>query len=159
MLETESIEAVRSLGFRFALDGVEDLRLDVRSLADKGVRYAKVPAELLLAAGAGDAPSEIHPADLSDLFARQGMTLIASGIDSESDVVEVQDFSVPLAQGPLFSGPRPVRGEVLKSEPPARLEAEAKPAPQPPTPATGAAAAAKAGERIPFRSLLRRTRA
>ncbi|MHB2167733.1 EAL domain-containing protein [Alsobacter sp. R-9] len=156
VLEGEAMEAVRALGFRFALDGVSDLRLDARDLAGRGIRYVKVPAPLMLAASEGDVPTEIHPADLADLLARQSVTLVASAVDSEAMVLEVQEFAVPLAQGPLFSGPRPVRGEVLTNDAP--------PPREPAAPSQPAAAAATAPEpakpqRQPLRAFLRRTSA
>lgn len=176
VIEAEAMEAARGLGFRFALDGVEDLRLDARDLAGRGVRYVKVPARLLLAAGSGDAPTEIHPADLSDLLARHGLSLIASGVDNEGTAVEIQDFSPPLAQGPLFSGPRPVRGEVLTADPPARPSPAETPPPATaaantaarasvaaptgsPAPASGDTAPTAKAERLPLRAFLRRTTA
>ncbi len=164
VMEGEALEAVRGLGFRFALDGVEDLRLDARDLAARGVRYVTVPAKLLLAAGTGDAPSEIHPADLADLLARHGLSLVASGIETEATAIEIQDYSPQLGQGPLFSGPRPVRGEVLTTEPPRRpADAPAETPPAPAAPPVAAAAAAPAApakpERLPLRAFLRRTTA
>lgn len=157
VMEGEALEAVRGLGFRFALDGVDDLRLDARDLASRGMRYVKVPAKLMLAASAGDAPSEIHPADLADLLARNGLSLVASEIDSEAMAIEIQDFSPQLAQGPLFSGPRPVRGDVLTTEPPRRPDAAPAAAePAAPSAAAPVPAAAKP-ERLPLRAFLRRT--
>ncbi|MCZ8102801.1 MAG: EAL domain-containing protein [Burkholderiales bacterium] len=163
VMEGEALEAVRGLGFRFALDGVDDLRLDAHELASRGIRYVKVPAKLMLAASTGDAPSEIHPADLADLLARHGLSLVASDIETEATAIEIQDFSPQLGQGPLFSGPRPVRGDVLTTEPPRRPDARPVDQPAttettaPPAAAPAPAAATAKPERLPLRAFLRRT--
>ena len=60
------------------------------------------------------APTDIHPADLSDLLARFGIDLIAEQIESESMVVDLLDYDVRFGQGFLFSPPRPVRAEALQ---------------------------------------------
>src|ERR1700744_2579777 len=46
--ETEHLAALAQRGFRFSIDHVTDLRIEPRELADRGVRYIKVPAALLL---------------------------------------------------------------------------------------------------------------
>ena len=43
-LETESLAALRELGFRFCMDEVTDLRMEPRDLGERGIRYVKVPA-------------------------------------------------------------------------------------------------------------------
>ena len=43
-LELESLAALRELGFRFCMDQVTDLRIEPRDLAERGVRFIKVPA-------------------------------------------------------------------------------------------------------------------
>jgi cyclic-di-GMP phosphodiesterase, flagellum assembly factor TipF len=112
-IEMESLAALAELGFRFSMDRVIDLRLEPRDLAERGFRFVKVPAPLLLnRAGAGG--SDIHPADFSDLLGRFGIDLIAERIESEGTVVDLLDFDVRFGQGSLFSPPRPVRSEVLQ---------------------------------------------
>ena len=44
--ETENLAALAQRGYRFSLDHVTDLRIEPRELADRGVRYIKVPAAL-----------------------------------------------------------------------------------------------------------------
>src|SRR6516162_6411571 len=46
--ETEHLAALAQRGYRFSIDHVTDLRFEPRDLADRGVRYIKVPAALLL---------------------------------------------------------------------------------------------------------------
>jgi len=114
-IEHESLAALAERGFRFSMDHVTDLRMEPKELADRSFRYMKVPAKLLLNK-AGAAQSDIHPEDLADLLARNGIDLIAERIESENMVVDLLDYDVRFGQGFLFSPPRPVRQEALQGE-------------------------------------------
>ena len=112
-IETEGLSALRDLGFRFCIDRVSDLRMEPRDLGERGIRYVKVAAPLLL--GQAAAPkSDIHAADLSDLLGRYGISLIAERIETEAQVVDLLEYDVRFGQGFLFSPPRPVRAEALR---------------------------------------------
>lgn len=109
-LESERLAALSRLGYRFSVDNVTELRFDARDLADRGVRFIKVPAALLLdteLAGTYD----IHPSDLSDMLGRFGIDLVAERIEGEGTVVDLLDYDVRFGQGFLFSPPRPLRPE------------------------------------------------
>jgi cyclic-di-GMP phosphodiesterase, flagellum assembly factor TipF len=108
--ETEHLAALAQRGYRFSMDHVTDLRIEPRELADRGVRYIKVPAALLLDPKQS-AASDIHPTDLSDLLGRFGIDLIAERIEGERSVVDLLDYDVRFGQGFLFAPPRPVRPE------------------------------------------------
>jgi cyclic-di-GMP phosphodiesterase TipF (flagellum assembly factor) len=108
--ETEHLAALAQRGFRFSIDHVTDLRIEPRELADRGVRFIKVPAALLLDQRQ-NAGSDIHPSDLSDLLGRFGIDLIAERIEGERAVVDLLDFDVRFGQGFLFAPPRPLRPE------------------------------------------------
>jgi cyclic-di-GMP phosphodiesterase TipF (flagellum assembly factor) len=110
-LELESLATLRELGFRFCMDQVADLRIEPRDLGERGVRFVKVPAAVLLAR---TETSDIHAADLSDLLHRHGISLIADKIEAENQVVELLDYDMRFGQGFLFSPPRPVRAEALQ---------------------------------------------
>ena len=112
-LETESLAALRELGFRFCMDAVTDLRMEPRDLGERGIRYVKVGASFLLGEAAS-AGSDIHAADLSDLLGRFGISLIAERIEGETQVVDLLEYDVRFGQGFLFSQPRPVRAEALR---------------------------------------------
>jgi cyclic-di-GMP phosphodiesterase, flagellum assembly factor TipF len=107
---TENLAALAQRGYRFSIDHVTDLRIEPRDLADRGVRYIKVPAALLLDPKQSSA-SDIHPSDLSDLLGRFGIDLIAERIEGERAVVDLLDFDVRFGQGFLFAPPRPLRPE------------------------------------------------
>ncbi len=108
--ETEHLAALAQRGYRFSIDHVTDLRIEPRELADRGVRFIKVPAALLLDQRSSST-SDIHPSDLSDLLGRFGIDLIAERIEGERAVVDLLDYDVRFGQGFLFAPPRPLRPE------------------------------------------------
>ncbi|HWX04236.1 MAG TPA: EAL domain-containing protein [Bradyrhizobium sp.] len=109
-VETEHLAALAQRGFRFSIDHVTDLRIEPRELADRGVRFIKVPAALLLDQRQ-TSTSDIHASDLSDLLGRFGIDLIAERIEGERAVVDLLDYDVRFGQGFLFAPPRPLRPE------------------------------------------------
>jgi len=142
-IEHESLAAMAERGFRFSMDNLSDLRMEPRELTERGFRFVKVPAQLLLNR-VGAASTDIHPADFSDLLGRFGIDLIADRIEAEASVVDLLDYDVRFGQGFLFSPPRPVRADALQAPPgdaektePAKLDKAA--------PADAAGAGAPAG--------------
>jgi cyclic-di-GMP phosphodiesterase TipF (flagellum assembly factor) len=109
-IESENLAALAQRGYRFSIDHVTDLRIEPRELADRGVRFIKVPAALLLDQRQ-TSTSDIHPSDLSDLLGRFGIDLIAERIEGERAVVDLLDYDVRFGQGFLFAPPRPLRPE------------------------------------------------
>jgi cyclic-di-GMP phosphodiesterase, flagellum assembly factor TipF len=112
-MEHEALAAIAERGFRFSMDNLTDLRVEPRELNERGFRFIKVPAALLLNR-IGAASSDIHPADMSDLLGRFGIDLIAEKIEAEGAVVDLLDYDVRFGQGFLLSPPRPVRAEALQ---------------------------------------------
>src|SRR6202012_2995496 len=109
-VEAENLAALAQRGFRFSIDHVTDLRIEPRELADRGVRFIKVPAALLLDQRQAST-ADIHAFDLSDLLGRLGIDLIAERIEGERAVVDLLDYDVRFGQGFLFAPPRPLRPE------------------------------------------------
>lgn len=109
-VESEHLAALAQRGYRFSIDHVVDLRMEPRDLADRGLRFIKVPAALLLDQRKMSV-SDIHPADLSDLLGRYGIDLIAERIEGERAVIDLLDYDVRFGQGFLFAAPRPLRPE------------------------------------------------
>jgi cyclic-di-GMP phosphodiesterase TipF (flagellum assembly factor) len=126
-IEYESLAALAERGFRFSMDNLTDLRLEPRELTERGFRFIKAPAALLLDR-IGAAATDIHPADLSDLLGRFGIDLVADHIEAEAAVVDVLDYDVRFGQGFLFSPPRPVRAEALQNAAADAVKSEAPPA-------------------------------
>ncbi|WP_417481051.1 EAL domain-containing protein [Maricaulis sp.] len=106
-------------GFRFSIDQVTDVDVDLAEMQRAGVRFVKIAGERLLDAVnnlesiAGLEPGSIAHEDMAGVFARHGIDLIVDKIESESTVVEVLELDVAYGQGHLFGEPRPVRDEVL----------------------------------------------
>lgn len=106
-------------GFRFSIDQVSDLSLDLSELQRAGVHFLKVAGTRLVEAAHGGEPiagreaGALRPEDIAGLFARYGIDLIAEKIENEGTVVEVLDLDIAYAQGHLFGAPRPVRDDVI----------------------------------------------
>lgn len=121
-MELESLNALYEVGFRFSIDRINDMKMDFNSLAGRGFKYGKLHADYLI--GRREAKhGHIHPSDFGDLLHRYGMELITDHVETESQVLELLDYDVKLAQGNLFSPPRPVRAEVLQGAPAPRKSA------------------------------------
>lgn len=163
--------AMSANGVRFALDQIVDLRLDPVSLFDRGIRFVKVPAALLLEHADGGAGMDIAASDLSTSLARASIILIADQVEDDPTVADMIDLGVMMGQGPVFSPPRPVKPDVFAEPAPAAVAAASPvPAPEPEPPRQAAeivsypAAAAVSvqdapPERQSFRSVLRRASA
>lgn len=106
-------------GFRFSIDQVNNLNMDLAELQRASVRFAKIEGRRLVDAANGAEPiagreaGAIRAEDIAGLFARYGVDLVAEKIETESTVVEVLDLDVGYAQGHLFGAPRPVREDVI----------------------------------------------
>lgn len=109
-VESEHLASLQRLGYGFSIDNVTDLRIDARELADRGVKFIKVPASMLLDQKQLSS-ADIHAADLSDLLGRFGIDLVAERIEGERAVVDLLDYDVRFGQGFLFAPPRPLRPE------------------------------------------------
>ena len=111
-VERESLAALAALGFRFSLDHVTNLDLDFQTMQDRGFRFMKIDADLLLH-GMSEANAQIHAADMRSYLERFGIQLIVSKIENERDLTSVLEYHAKLGQGFLFSEPRPVRPEIF----------------------------------------------
>lgn len=107
-------------GFRFSIDQVTDVNMDLDQMQRAGVRFIKITGERLLAAIddyapiAGVSAGDIAPEDIASVFARSGIDLIAERIEEEATVVEVLELDIAFGQGHLFGTPRAVKEEALE---------------------------------------------
>lgn len=115
-VELECLTALSDIGFRFSIDRITDMKMDFKAWAARGFKFAKLNADYLTGRREVE-HGHIHPSDFGDLLHRYGMELIVDHIETEAQVLEVLDFDVELAQGFLFSPPRPVRAEILQGAP------------------------------------------
>lgn len=106
-------------GFRFSIDKVTTLDVDLADLRRAGVKFFKAPGALLVdSLRAGEplgiaAAPELNAEDYAALLAKYGVELIAEKIEDEATVLEILDLDIGLAQGHLFGAPRPIRDEIL----------------------------------------------
>ena len=113
-IEKASLEALHALGFRFSLDHVRRLDMNLSELHDMGFRFVKVPSELLLGDLRGTG-SLVRADDIKALFERNGIDLIAERIENERAAVAVLDLNIKFGQGFLFGEPRAVREDALSA--------------------------------------------
>ena len=108
-------------GFRFSIDQVSDVNMDLNALQRAGVRFVKIVGERLI-----DAIHDFKPIggleggaltseDVAGHFARYGIDLIAEKVELESTIVEILELDIAYGQGHLFGEPRPVRGEMIEA--------------------------------------------
>ncbi|PZQ63532.1 MAG: diguanylate phosphodiesterase [Phenylobacterium zucineum] len=108
------------LGFRFSLDKVTNLDLDLQDLSRSDVKFVKVAAQTMLDE-LTDIDGRLVLRSLPDLAAedfamllrRYGVDLIAEKVENERQVVDILDLDVQLGQGHLFGEPRAIKEAVL----------------------------------------------
>lgn len=126
-IEARNMAKLADLGFRFSLDKVVDLNLNMADLARSDVKFVKVGAQLLL-----DQLTEIEgrlvlkalpdlaAEDFVSLTRRYGVEVIAEKVEAERQIVDILELDIAYGQGHLFGEPRPIRDAVLaESDPPA----------------------------------------
>ena len=92
-----------------------DLDLDFQALHQHHFRYLKVDADIFLN-GMAEAGAQIHAADMRDYLHRFGLDLIVEKVETETMAAALVEHDVRLAQGFLFSEPKPVRAEIFDHE-------------------------------------------
>lgn len=119
LVAARNMARLADFGFRFSIDKVFDLDIDLSDARRAGVKFLKAPGDLLLQSlkageplGLSIAP-ELRSEDYANLLAKYGVELIAEKIEDETTIVEVLDLDVGLAQGHLFGSPKPIREGIL----------------------------------------------
>ncbi|SCY87441.1 EAL domain-containing protein [Microvirga guangxiensis] len=126
----EALSVLRDKGVPLSLDTAIDLRFDARELANLGVRFVKLPAELLVAAEQDEhhhLSPELGVRDFASALRREGIRLVAEHVEREETVPVLSEIGVPLAQGFVFAAPRAVKAEVLGTAPPQAPSKNAQP--------------------------------
>lgn len=101
----EYLAALHDAGYRFSMDGVRDLDLDLAGMVETGFRSVKVDSTLLLELIAAGRGSVVRT--LKQSLDQHGIDMIVERIESEKDLLELLDFNVDYGQGFLFGEPRP----------------------------------------------------
>jgi cyclic-di-GMP phosphodiesterase TipF (flagellum assembly factor) len=128
-VEARNMGKLADLGFRFSLDKVTDLDLDLQDLSRSDVKFVKVGAQMLL-----DELTEVDgrlviralpdlaAEDFAQLTRRYGVEVIAEKVEDERQVAEVLDLNLAFGQGHLFGEPRAIKEAVLsEAGPPPNL--------------------------------------
>lgn len=114
-----TLDDMRDLGFRFALQSITDLDMDFGNLRARGFEFVKLDADVFLQ-GLPASGGMIPAADICRHLAHLGLTLIVGAIDDESKLARIFGFGALFGQGQLFGGPRLVKPE---TEPARRMGA------------------------------------
>lgn len=119
-VQARNMGKLAELGFRFSLDKVANLDLDLQDLSRADVKFVRVTAQTLL-----DELTEIDDRlvlrslpdlaaeDFAMLMRRYGVDLIAEKVENERQVVDILDLDIQLGQGHLFGEPRAIKDAVL----------------------------------------------
>ena len=126
-VEARNMAKLADLGFRFSVDKVETLDLDLRELQRADVRFIKIGAETLLSQlletdGRPMPPllQDLQGTDFAAMVRRHGMEVIAEKVEAERQVIDVLELDISYGQGNLFGEPRAIRDAVLaEADPPA----------------------------------------
>jgi cyclic-di-GMP phosphodiesterase TipF (flagellum assembly factor) len=119
-----------ALGYRFSIDQVSSLALDLPRLQAGGVRFVKFNGAALveqLRDPMGSRPISsinrpLNGDEVPTVFRRYDITLIAEKMEDEASVVEVLEYQIPYGQGHVFGSPRPIKSALSdETQPPPEL--------------------------------------
>lgn len=108
--ERAVVEQMVRKGAGFSIAGMTSLRVDVADMAALGVRSLRVDAGRFIAAP--EAFTDFHMTDIANYLARFEVTLLATGIANERQIVELLDSDILLVQGDHIAAPGPVRSDL-----------------------------------------------
>lgn len=123
-----NMDKLTALGFRFSIDHVMGIDLDLPRLQAAGVRFVKVNGSQLidqLRDPQGPRPltalnRKLTGNEVGAAFSRYGIMLIAEKIEDEASVVEILEYEIPFGQGHVFSAPRPIKSSLMEDTAPPR---------------------------------------
>ncbi|MEO0700130.1 MAG: EAL domain-containing protein, partial [Pseudomonadota bacterium] len=109
----ENMDKLAALGFRFSLDHATSPALELPRLQDAGVRFVKFDGAQLITQlrdPQGPRPTsslmaQLNGEDVSAVFSRYGVTMIAEKLEDEASVVEILEYGIPYGQGHVFGSP------------------------------------------------------
>ena len=119
-VEARNMGKLADLGFRFSLDKVTDLDLDLQDLARSDVKFLKIGAQFLLeelteidGRQVLSSLPDLAAEDFTTLTRRYGVEVIVEKVETERQVVDVLDLNIGFGQGHLFGEPRAIKEAVL----------------------------------------------
>ncbi|MGD8810752.1 MAG: EAL domain-containing protein, partial [Gammaproteobacteria bacterium] len=101
----DALGTLVDLGFHLCISQLQNFDVDAEQLADGGVRFVKVDAEMLLPA-LGDDTEFTRVRRFKSALDDVRLDLIVTGIANEQLLVELLDLDIELGEGPLFGDPR-----------------------------------------------------
>jgi cyclic-di-GMP phosphodiesterase TipF (flagellum assembly factor) len=99
------LDRLAQLGYRFSLDKVTNLDIDVPALSSRHFRFIKIEATRLAQAAASGAIGE-DPKSFKRMLDSYAIDLIVDRIESEPMLLELLELSIDFGQGYLFGEPR-----------------------------------------------------
>lgn len=106
-----ALEAIQRRGGGFSLTSVSSLRLNFTDLSELGVRSVRVNAARLIASP--ETYTDFHLSDIASYVGRFDITLLATGVANETQIVELLDNDIVLVQGNHIAPPGPARPDLL----------------------------------------------
>ncbi|MFO0998646.1 MAG: EAL domain-containing protein [Alphaproteobacteria bacterium] len=108
LIEAEAsayLERLAAAGFRFSVDHVTtfDIDLDIRALAERHVRFLKIPGAMLVAAAGGT--STVPLREIQERLKAAGIELVAERIETKAVLRGLEAHGVTLGQGYLLGEP------------------------------------------------------
>ncbi|MFN3912091.1 EAL domain-containing protein [Hyphomonas sp.] len=121
-----NMEKLAALGFRFSIDHATSLALDLSRLQAAGVRFVKMNGSQLieqLRDPRGERPmsninKHLEGGEVSAVFSRYGITMIAEKIEDEASVLEILEYEIAYGQGHVFGAPRPIKASLMEDTAP-----------------------------------------
>jgi cyclic-di-GMP phosphodiesterase, flagellum assembly factor TipF len=132
--EARNMGKLAELGYRFSLDKVTDLDIDLQDLVRADVKFIKIAAQVLQdqkmeVAGrlVFRAVPDFAAEDFAALHRRHGIEVITEKMETERQAVEVLELDIALGQGHLFGEPRAIKDSVVSEAPPIAIPRTAPP--------------------------------
>jgi len=126
-IEARNMAKLADMGYRFSIDKVMTIDLDLQDLQRSDVRFVKIGANILIDQlfNSEGKPAlrflkDIHAGDYASLLSRYGVEVIVEKVESEKQVIDILDMEILYGQGHLFGEPRAIKEQVLaETDPPA----------------------------------------
>ncbi|AVF02834.1 hypothetical protein C4375_03180 [Devosia sp. I507] len=118
--ERAVVEQIARKGAGFSIARMKSLRIDLADAAALGVRSLRVDAASFIERP--DRFTDFHISDIANYMARFEVSLLATGITSERQIVELLDNDILQVQGDHIAAAGPVRSDLVLE--PARASAQ-----------------------------------
>ena len=106
-----ALQAIQRRGAGFSLSDTSSLRLNFADLSELGVRTIRVGAGRLI--NSSETYTDFHLSDIASYVGRFDITLLATGVTDERQIVELLDNEITLVQGSHVAPAGPVRPDLL----------------------------------------------